>query len=80
MIITNKDGTFAFSPAIIRITRGTLVVWVNSTKAPHTATGSSFNSGTIKSGGSYSFKFTSAGTFPYHCNFHLYMTATVIVS
>jgi len=79
-IITLKNGKFAFSPASISVAPGTIVTWVNNTQAPHTVTGSSFGSGTINPGGSYSFKFTSGGSFAYHCSFHPYMTARVIVT
>lgn len=79
-IITKKNGTFAFSPATISVAPDTLVIWVNATQAPHTVTGSSFGSGTINPGGSYSFTFTSAGTYAYHCSFHPYMTGKVNVT
>ena len=38
------------------------------------------NSGTIAAGGNtFVHTFNTAGTFPYHCNFHPGMTATIIV-
>src|SRR6266571_3841538 len=79
-ITTQSNGTFAFSPQALNITAGTTVIWNNATSAPHTVTGSSFGSATISPGGSFSFKFTQAGTFAYHCMFHPYMTASVKVS
>ncbi len=79
-ITTQSNGTFAFSPQALNITARTTVIWNNATSAPHTVTGSSFGSGTISPGGSFSFKFTQAGTFAYHCMFHPYMTASVKVS
>ena len=48
--------------------------------APHTVTsddGQTFDSGTIAPGGTFTFKFTVAGSYPYHCNIHPYMRATV---
>jgi plastocyanin len=71
----DSNGTFTFSPQALNITAGTTVIWKNNTSAPHTVTGSSFGSGTINPGGSFSFKFTQAGTFAYPCKFHPYMTA-----
>lgn len=79
-ITTDSTGAFAFSPLALNISAGTTVIWKNTTSAPHTVTGSSFGSGTISPGGSFSFKFTQAGTFAYHCMFHPYMTASIKVS
>ncbi len=78
-IITQSNGAFAFSPQALNVTAGTTVTWNNNTSAPHTVTGTTFGSGTISSGGSFSFKFTQTGTFAYHCMFHPYMTASVSV-
>lgn len=78
-IITQSNGAFGFSPQTVNISAGTIVIWNNNTSAPHTVTGSSFGSAAISPGGSYSFKFTQAGTFAYHCMFHPYMTASVNV-
>jgi plastocyanin len=47
---------------------------------PHTVTsddGTTFDSGTIPVGGTFRHTFTRAGTFPYHCNYHPYMRATI---
>lgn len=78
-ITTDSNGNFAFSPQMLNIAAGTVVIWKNSTSAPHTVTGNAFGSGTISPGKSFSFKFTKAGTFAYHCMFHPYMVASVIV-
>ena len=80
------SGTFAFSPATITIKVGTTVTWTNNTGAPHTVTsddGTTFDSGVSNpiaaNGGTFSFTFTKAGTFTYHCQIHPFMKATVIV-
>jgi plastocyanin len=85
-ITMNSNGSFAFSPATVIIPVGTTVTWTNMTDAPHTVTsddGKTFDSGTAHpigaQGGSFSFKFTKAGTFAYHCQFHTYMEGTVMV-
>jgi plastocyanin len=85
-ITTDSSGKFAFSPAKLNIPVGTTVIWKNMTAAPHTVTsddGKTFDSGTANpvspQGGTFSFKFTAAGTFAYHCQFHTYMKATIIV-
>jgi plastocyanin len=73
----------AFIPASITIAVNTTVTWTNNDAVTHTVTSDTplFNSGNMAGNGSgtFSFTFTSAGTFPYHCSIHPDMTATVIV-
>src|SRR5438128_1366690 len=74
-VITDSTGKFAFSPTSLTVAVGTTVTWRNTTGAPHTVTsddGSTFN-GMLSTGGTFSFTFTKAGTFAYHCNIHPYM-------
>ena len=84
-ITTDSSGNFTFSPKTIAIKVGTTVIWKNMTQTPHTVTsddGKTFNSGdatSVAPGATFSFKFMSAGTFAYHCDFHPIMTATVTV-
>ena len=84
--ITGSSGSFAFSPATLTITVVPTVTWTNMTQAPHTVTsddGKTFDSGASNpispSGGTFSFTFTKAGTFTYHCQIHPFMKATIIV-
>ena len=81
--ITNgSDGSFGFSPRTLVIKTGTTVVWKNVSAAPHTVTsddGQMFDSGNVMTGGTFQFKFTATGTFPYHCNIHPYMRAEIVV-
>jgi plastocyanin len=84
--MTDSSGSFAFSPATLTISVGTTVIWMNTTGAPHTVTsddGKSFDSGINTpigaQGGTFSFTFTKAGTFAYHCQFHTFMMGTIIV-
>lgn len=81
-IVSTGGLQYGFSPATLTITVGTTVMWKNSSKAPHTVTsddGQSFASNAISPGDSFSFSFTKAGTYKYHCEFHSYMVATIIV-
>lgn len=85
-ITTDSSGSFAFSLTTLTIKVGTKVTWTNMTQAAHTVTsddGTSFDSGISTpisaSGGTYSFTFSKAGTFPYHCQIHPFMKATIIV-
>ena len=71
----------AFSPNSITISVGDNVTWTNQDGSSHTVTGdnSEFDSGTLGNGQMFSFTFTTAGTYTYHCAFHSGMTATIIV-
>ena len=80
LIVDNSNGSFGFSPATLTILPGTTVTWKNRSSAPHTVTsddGTTFDSGTIAPGGTFTFKFTVSGSYPYHCNIHPYMRASV---
>ena len=82
MISNNSDGSFAFSPATLTVSAGTTVIWKNVSPVPHTMTtddGTTADSGTIAVGATFHFKFATAGSFSYHCNYHPYMKATIIV-
>jgi plastocyanin len=72
----------AFSPSSITITAGTTLMWTNKDGVAHTVTSDVglFDSGTINSGGAFSYLFTTAGTYLYHCAVHPTMTAKVIVN
>src|SRR5581483_1380489 len=84
--VTIKD--FAFMPATITVAPGTTITWTNEDTAPHTATsgapgatdaGAAFDSGRLDQGQSYSFTFTTPGTYDYFCTFHPFMLGTVVV-
>lgn len=72
---------FAFSPASLTVKVGTKVTWTNNDSVGHTVTadGGAFDSQTVGPNNSFSFTFTKAGTYTYHCAIHPYMTATIIV-
>jgi nitrite reductase (NO-forming) len=72
-----------YSPPTITVVIGVnnTVTWVNNDDAPHTvtATDGSFNSGNLNGGQSWSFTFTTPGTYTYYCAYHSWMKGTVIV-
>ena len=74
---------FAFTPGSLTISVGDSVTWTNKDSTAHTATSTSgpasFNSGTLNPGAQFTFTFTTAGTYSYHCSFHPSMTATITV-
>ncbi len=80
MIVNHSDGSWGFTPATLTIKAGATVIWKNVSSVPHTVTsddGQTFDSGNVAPGGTYQFKFTTAGAFSYHCNIHPYMRATI---
>jgi plastocyanin len=74
-------GAAAYAPNPINVSVGSSVTWTNTDSVTHTVTSdnSVFNSGTLPAGQSYSFTFSTAGTFPYHCTLHPGMVGTVVV-
>lgn len=73
---------FKFVPAVITVKAGTVVTWTNADDVEHSATSDdkSFDSRLLGKGKTYSFTFTKAGTFEYHCMPHQYMKGKVIVT
>ncbi|MBU0486789.1 MAG: cupredoxin family copper-binding protein, partial [Bacteroidetes bacterium] len=70
-----------FSPASLTIAKGTKVRWTNNDDVTHTVTAddTSWGSGNLGKGDTYSKTFTQNGTFTYHCIPHPDMTGTIIV-
>jgi plastocyanin len=73
---------FAFSVGTLTVASGTTVTWTNNDGTTHTVTAddNSFDSGNIAPGGTFSHKFTSAGTVAYHCAIHTSMKASIVVN
>lgn len=73
---------FAFSPQSLQVKVGTTVTWTNNQGTTHTVTSDTgeWDSGNLSQGKSFSFTFTKAGTFAYHCAIHSSMTGTVEVT
>ena len=74
---------WTYAPAEVSVKVGTTVVWNNTGAVAHTVTadhGQAFDSGTIDPKATYTFTPKAAGTFTYHCTFHPWMKATLVVS
>ena len=73
--------SFEFNPPAVVVSRGGKITWTNSDAAAHTATADdrSFDTQTINHGKSHSVVFKRTGTYRYHCDFHPFMKATVVV-
>ena len=71
---------FDFNPPSSTVNVNDTVKWTWSGSAPHTSTSNTglWNS-PQQTSGTFSHTFTSAGSFPYHCTVHTFMTASVTV-
>jgi plastocyanin len=72
---------FAFQPGTLTVSVGARVTWTNTGQATHTtsANGGQWDSGLLSPGSTFSFTFSSAGSFAFHCNVHPSMTGTITV-
>ncbi|WP_346139580.1 cupredoxin family copper-binding protein [Streptomyces coeruleofuscus] len=74
---------YAFSPASLSVPAGSTVTWTNQDTAPHdvkTTSGPvSIHSPMLDKGQSWSFTFTTAGSYGYVCTVHPNMTAGITV-
>lgn len=81
-MVTIKE--MQFSPANISVKKGTTVTWTNQDSMAHTVTETDGktgpDSGNLEKGQSYTFTFTSPGTYKYDCSIHTSMTGTVTVT
>jgi len=72
-----------YSPPTLTVVIGVnnTVTWINNDNAPHTVTANdgSFDSGGLNPGQSWTYTFTTPGTYAYHCSYHPWMTGTIIV-
>lgn len=76
-------SNMTFTPFTLTVKAGTNVTWTNKDGFAHTVTadnGTTFNSGNIAGGATFSFTPATAGTYSYHCNIHSGMTATLVVT
>ena len=74
---------FSFQPQRLTVKVGTTITWINKDSPEHTATGEGGlgpQSDRLGNGEGYSYTFTEAGTFPYHCTPHPSMKGTVEVT
>ena len=72
---------FSYSPANLTVAVGDTVTWTNSDAQAHTATATdgSWDTGNLGNGASGSVTFPTAGSFPYRCDIHPDMTASITV-
>ena len=73
---------FTFNPQTVTVKAGTTVTWTNKDDIPHgiAATNNAFKrSQALDTDDSFSFTFTTPGTYQYFCYIHPHMTGTIVV-
>jgi amicyanin len=72
---------FTFNPQQLIVKAGTTVTWTNKDDIPHAvaAVGKEFKSKVLDTDNSFSFTFTTPGSYNYFCSLHPHMTGTIVV-
>lgn len=74
---------YAYGPGTLSINVGDTVTWVNHDQAPHdavtTAGPAQFRSPMLPTGQTWSFTFTTPGTYSYYCSIHPDMRGQIVV-
>jgi amicyanin len=73
---------FTFTPPSLSVKAGTTVTWINRDDIPHgiaSANNAFTKSKALDTDDSYSFTFTTPGTYQYFCYVHPHMTGTIVV-
>ncbi len=72
----------AFTPQDLQVKVGQKVTWTNQDQLNHTTTSDTgvFDSENVASGNTFSYTFTKAGIYTYHCSIHTSMKAQVTVT
>lgn len=83
---TMQITMFKFAPASIEVARGTTVNWTNQDQILHTVSAGTpakksgqFDQRMPDVGAKFSYEFKDAGTFPFFCDIHQFMTGEVVV-
>ena len=79
---TVSIDNFTFSPPTITVKAGTIVTWTNKDDIPHgiaSANNAFKKSKAMDTDDTYSFTFTTPGTYAYFCYLHPHMTGTIVV-
>ncbi len=73
---------FAFDPVLTGVAVGDTVTWTNYGAEHHTVTAdeSTFTSGDVAPGESFSQTFATNGSYTYRCRIHPSMTGTIVVN
>ena len=77
-----KIDNFTYNPQTITVKPGTTVVWINHDDIPHTVTSKTgaFKSKALDTDDTFSFTFTTPGSYAYFCALHPHMTGSIVVA
>jgi len=74
---------YQFSPNSLTVPAGATVTWINKDSEVHSvesdSTPPTFKSGGLDTDDKFTFTFTNAGTYDYHCTLHPHMTGKIVV-
>ncbi len=79
---TISIDNFTFAPATLTVKAGGSVRWVNRDDIPHaiaSATGAFTKSNALDTDDTFSFTFTTPGTYKYFCYLHPQMVGSIVV-
>ncbi len=79
----SATGQLTFDPSMQTANVGDIIQWTNTASFEHTITfdnEASLSDPSLQSGGTWEVKFTTAGTYQYHCSIHPNMVGTIVVS
>jgi amicyanin len=76
-----KIDNFTFTSKSLTVKAGTTVTWTNQDDIPHTVTSTTqqFKSKALDTNDTFSFTFTTPGSYNYFCSLHPHMTGTIVV-
>ena len=83
MVKISATTQLTFDPAMQTAHVGDVIQWTNTGSVTHTSTFDSepsLNDPSLDPGGVWEVKFTTAGTYQYHCTIHSAMVGTIVVS
>jgi plastocyanin len=80
-VVANEASQGAYSPGILRVQPGDVVIWIQQDGALHTVTAedASFRSKLLQRGQRFQVRFNRRGVYPYRCTLHPRMAGSVVV-
>ena len=77
--LTITISNFTFDPPVAVVPVGSIVTVRNTDPAPHTFSGNHLDSGSLRTGASFTVEFTAPGTYRFFCAIHPFMNGVLEV-